>query len=214
MKKVPIMPTVEAVVFDIGNVLLEWQPERHYNLKFGEAHRKKLFDAVDLHGMNEAVDRGTSLRDATLQVAGEHPEYAAEIHLWHDEWMEMIGPVISHSVNLLRALRRKGVPVFALSNFGVETFAMAEAKYDFLGEFDRRYISGHMRVTKPGTEIYAQLETDSRVAPEGLLFTDDRQENIDTAAARGWQTHVFEGPEGLARALVERRVLTAEEAET
>jgi ornithine cyclodeaminase/alanine dehydrogenase-like protein (mu-crystallin family) len=113
----------------------------------------------------------------------------------------------SLSVALLRRLRARGVPVFALTNFGVESFAYAETQYDFLGEFDRRYVSGHMKVIKPEPEIFRMVEADCGLPPEALLFADDRHDNIAAAAARGWKTHHFDGPEGWAESLVAHGLL-------
>ncbi|MEO0905426.1 MAG: HAD-IA family hydrolase, partial [Pseudomonadota bacterium] len=120
---------------------------------------------------------------------------------------------IDHSVRLLRALRANAVPVFALTNFGIQTFEIAEPVYPFLGEFDRRYISGHMGVIKPDAEIYAQVEADCGVPPAALLFADDRIDNINMAAARGWQTHLFEGPQGWADRLVADGLLSKDAAQ-
>lgn len=206
------MSSIQAVVFDIGNVLIEWQPERHYDRKIGKARRKAMFEAVDLHAMNDGVDRGENFRDAVYDLAEKTPEFSAEIRLWHEDWIHMASPTIPHSVSLLRALRAKAVPVFALSNFGVETFALAQTHYEFLNEFDRRYISGHMQVIKPDAEIYARLEADCGHAPEALLFADDRADNIAAAAARGWQTHLFENPAGWAKSLVDHGLLSPKEA--
>lgn len=205
--------TIEAVVFDIGNVLIEWQPERYYDAIYGEARRREMFAAVDLHAMNDRIDRGEPFRETIYAAAKELPEFQVEIRDWFDNWIKMASPEIPHSVKLLRSLRAKGVPVFALSNFGVESFAYAETKYPFLKEFDRRYISGHMRVIKPDAPIYEMLEADCGVPPEALLFADDRIDNINAAAVRGWQTHLFEGPEAWAQSLVRYGLLTASEAE-
>jgi 2-haloacid dehalogenase len=120
----------------------------------------------------------------------------------------MATPLIDLSWVCLRTLRAKGVPVFALSNFGVESFAYAETKYPELAEFDRRYISGHMSVIKPDTQIYQMLEDDCGITPEKLLFADDRQDNITAAQTRGWHTHLFEGPEGWAQCLIDHELLT------
>lgn len=195
------MTKVQAVIFDIGNVLIEWQPERFYDAEVGEARRRAMFTAVDLHEMNDRVDRGQPFRETIYATAEQYPEFRAEIRMWHDRWIELARPAIDRSVAILRALRANGVPVFALSNFGVESFALAETHYPFLTEFDRRYISGHMRVVKPDPTIYQMLEDDCGVPPEALLFADDRDENIAAAQARGWQTHLFEGPEGWAKRL-------------
>ena len=202
-----VNPDVTAVVFDIGNVLIEWQPERFYDAEIGEDRRRAMFAAVDLHGINDRVDKGENFRDTIYTAAEAYPDWRAEIRMWHDRWIEMAAPAIDRSVAALRALRSNGVPVFALSNFGIDSFVLAETHYPFLAEFDRRYISGHMGVIKPDAEIYQQLEADCGVIPTGLLFADDRVDNIDAAQARGWQTHLFDGPDGWVDRLVAEGVL-------
>lgn len=204
--------SIEAVVFDIGNVLIEWQPERFFDSVIGETRRTAMFAEVDLHGMNDRVDRGEGFRDVIYAEAEKNPDWGDEIRTWHDRWIEMAAPVIDHSVRLQTALRAKGVPVFSLTNFGVESFAYASTHYPFLQNFDRQYVSGQMRCIKPDAQIYQMLEDDCGVAPTRLLFTDDRSENINVAAARGWQTHLFDGPQGWADRLVSEGLLTQKEA--
>ena len=206
------MAGVEAVVFDIGNVLIEWQPERFFDKEIGADRRCAMFEAIDLHGINDEVDRGGNFHDTIHAAAKAHPEWHDEVMMWHDRWIEMAAPAIDHSVRLLRALRKTGVPVFALTNFGIQTFEIAEPVYPFLGEFDRRYISGHMGVIKPDADIYRQVEQDCGVPPGGLLFTDDRIDNVNAAALRGWQTHLFEDPQGWADCLVAHGLLSKESA--
>ncbi|SDW80524.1 HAD family hydrolase [Litoreibacter albidus] len=203
---------IKAVIFDIGNVLIEWNPERFYDSAIGEERRKAMFAAVDLHGMNDKVDMGQPFKETIYETAEAYPEWRDEIRMWHDHWIEMASPTIDHSVKLLRALRAKGVPVFALTNFGIGSFDYAETIYSYLGEFDRRYISGHMQVIKPDPKIYQMLEDDCGHAPETLLFADDRADNIDMARSRGWNAHLFENPQGWAECLVSHGLLTAEEA--
>lgn len=203
---------IEAVVYDIGNVLIEWNPERFYDAEIGEARRKELFAQVPLHEMNDRVDLGHDFKPTIYAMADQHPEFGDEIRLWHDRWIEMASPAINLSVQLLRALRANGVPVFALSNFGIGSFKVAQAAYDFLHEFDRPYISGHMGVIKPDPEIYRRLEEDSGVAPEALLFVDDRADNIAMAASRGWQTHQFTGAQAWADRLLSEGLVRQEQA--
>lgn len=124
----------------------------------------------------------------------------------------MASPRIAPSIALLRALRANGVPVFALTNFGVHSFAWAETQDDFFTEFDRRYISGALGLITPDPAIYAAVESDCGLPPEGLLFTDGKSENVKATAVRGWQTHLFDGPEGWARCLVAAGLLTEREA--
>ena len=203
---------IEAVIFDIGNVLIEWQPEIYYDRVYGEDRRRALFDAVDLHAMNEQVDLGHPFKETIYATAEAHPEWATEIRDWHDKWIELATPPIWHSVRLMRTMRLNMTPVFALTNFGVENYAYAQTQYSFLNEFDREYVSGRMKMTKPNPAIYEAVETDCGIAPDRLLFTDDRPENIAAAAARGWQTHLFEGPQGWADRLVAEKILTPKEA--
>lgn len=202
----------EAVIFDIGNVLIEWNPERFYDGRIGPARRAALFAAVDLHRMNDLIDGGALFRETIYGWADGHPDWGDEIRMWYDHWIDMASPRIEPSIALLRSLRAKGVPVFALTNFGIHSFAYAQTQYDFLGEFDRAYVSGHMGVTKPDPAIYQMVEQDCGIAPERLIFADDRAENIAVARARGWQGHLFTGTEGWARALVTAGLLSEGEA--
>lgn len=206
------LPRPKAVVYDIGNVLFEWNPERFYDSLLPVAERQRLFDEAGLHDMNLSIDAGAPFHKTVLATAAAHPQWAELIVLWHDRWIEMAQPVIRPSVALMRALRARGVPVFALSNFGDDSFSFAETQYEFLTEFDRRYISGRMGCIKPDAEIYAMVEQDCGLAPETLLFVDDRDDNIAAARARGWQGHVFDGPEGWARRLVSAGLLSDTEA--
>jgi 2-haloacid dehalogenase len=194
--------TPDAVIFDIGNVLITWHPEKLYDTLMSPDKRRAMFASVDLHLMNDKIDHGENWRATVYSTAAAYPEYTDMIRLWHDRWAEMATPAITKSWDILRRLRQQGIPVFALSNFGIETFAFAETIYPELAEFDRRFISGHMGVTKPARRIYEMVEAETGLSGAQLFFADDRQENIDTAAAMGWQGHVFTSPENLERDLV------------
>ncbi|RAP40780.1 haloacid dehalogenase [Rhodovulum viride] len=198
---------IDAVVFDIGRVLIDWQPEAFYDRCLGEDRRRRLFAEVDLHGMNEGVDGGDPLSDAVEALAVRHPDWAAEIRMWRDNWLDMASPAFPDTVAVLKAVKATGIPVFALTNFGDATYDIARAAYPFFDLFDRAYVSARLRAMKPGPRIYEILETDSGIAPERLIFTDDKPENIAAAAARGWQTHLFEGAGGWAARLVAEGVL-------
>jgi len=204
--------TVEAVIFDIGNVLVEWRPEAYFDRVYGIERRTAMFAMADLHGMNDLLDAGAAWQDTVYDWAERHPDWRTEIRDWHDNWIKLASPLIPHSLRLMRALKARGVPVFALTNFGAQSFAYARGEYVFLSEFDRAYVSGQMKVTKPDPVIYQMVEDDCGIPPERLFFTDDRRENIAAAETRGWQTHLFEHPQGLADRLVDLRLLTPDEA--
>jgi 2-haloacid dehalogenase len=202
----------QAVIFDIGNVLTRWQPEAFYDRVIGKDRRRALFAAVDLHGMNDRIDEGALFRETIYDWAEAYPEWRPEIRMWYDRWIELASPRIDGAIALQRALRAKGVPVFALTNFGRYSFEEAVPQLDFLQDFDRRYVSGEMGVIKPDPRIYAMVEEDCGLAPESLLFTDDRADNITAAARRGWRTHQFESWQGWAARLVAEGLLSKEEA--
>lgn len=204
------MQTPEAVIFDIGNVLITWHPEKLYDTLMSPDERRAMFSAVNLHLMNDRIDHGENWQDTVYATAKAYPEYSDMIRLWHDRWAEMATPAIPKSWDILRQLRQQGIPVFALSNFGIESFAYAETLYPELAEFDRRFISGHMGVTKPARRIYELVEQETSLSGPQLFFADDRQKNIDAAMEMGWQGHVFTSPESLEKDLVGRGLLRAD----
>jgi 2-haloacid dehalogenase len=132
--------------------------------------------------------------------------------MWYDRWIELASPRIEGSIALLRALRAKGVPVFCLTNFGSYSYEEARDKLDFLGEFDREYVSGRLRVSKPDPRIYQAVEDDSGIAPDRLLLPTTRPTTSPPLPARGWRTHQFESWQGWAARLVAEGLLTTGEA--
>lgn len=202
----------QAVIFDIGNVLIGWQPEAYYDGQIGETRRRAFFDAVPIHAVNIEIDRGAPFLGSLEALAIQHPDWAAEILGWHSGWIHMVQPVIEESVATLRALKAKGIPVYALTNFGDETFDIALKAFPFLREFDKAFVSARLGLIKPDPAIYAVVEEETGIAPERLLFTDDRPENIEAAAARFWQTHPFTGWRPWAEKLVATGLLTKKEA--
>jgi 2-haloacid dehalogenase len=162
--------------------------------------------------MNNDVDLGAPLKDRVYAFAEENPKWRDEIRMWHDNWLDLASPAIDHSWRLLRALRKRGVPVFALSNFGDDIWDRASDHYEILKEFDRYFISGKLGHVKPYNRIYEIVEEDSAIEPDRLLFADDREDNIAMARARGWKTHLFTDAQGWAERLVSEGLLTTEEA--
>lgn len=205
--------TISAVIFDIGNVLIRWNPEQFYDGIIGPKKRIEMFAETSIMAVHETVDAGAPFRETIYDLADEFPHWAAPIKMWHDNWNDMAGPTIDHTVALNRALRAKGVKTLALTNFGVGSLEISDRKYDYLQEFDKRYVSGAMNVIKPNPRIYEMLEADCDLPPETLLFTDDRIENIQAATTRGWQTHHFTDPQGFAKCLVDYGLLTPTEAQ-
>ena len=198
---------IEAIVFDIGRVLITWDPEGCYDRWIGPERRRALFEAVPLHAANLEIDRGAPFRETIETLAAAHPDWSDEILFWHDRWAEMVVPPIAGSVALLERLLAGPRPVHALTNFGRETFVQGQDLHPFLRLFDKTFVSGHLRLVKPDPAIYAAVEAGTGLSGGQIFFTDDSPANIAAARARGWEAHLFEGPEGLEAALIERGLL-------
>lgn len=187
---------IKAVVWDIGNVFAMWEPEAFYDRRLGVEGRRQFFEETQPHAMNHAFDLGADGHTLTREHAKKHPAWAEEIHLWVDAWPEMFSTIVPGSAEIVEALAEKGVKQFALSNFGAETLELAKDMHPALKRFDEEYVSAHLGVAKPDVAIYSALETGSGLSGDALIFTDDKAENCDAAAARGWKTHLFEGAKG------------------
>ncbi|CAN0602887.1 unnamed protein product, partial [Ectocarpus sp. 12 AP-2014] len=137
----------------------------------------------------------------TRAHGAKHPAWAAEIHLWIDAWPEMFSRVVPGSAEIVDELAAKGIRQLALSNFGAETLEIAKVMHPALQKFDEEYVSAHLNVAKPDAGIYEALEAGSGFSGDALIFTDDKVENCEAAAARGWKTHLFEGAEGWRKRL-------------
>lgn len=205
------MKPPKAVVYDLGNVLLRWEPDRLYRELIPDpAARAAFFAETDISGMNEAVDRGHPFKEAVAAKIAEFPHHAALIQAWHDRWTDMAHEIIPLTARTIRHLRSQGTPVFALSNFGFDTFDFAATIYPELMEFDRHYISGRLKVIKPDPRIYQILEEDSGLSGEDLIFFDDLPANIEAARARGWHGSVFTEPERMIAELGDLGLLDPE----
>ncbi len=174
------------VVFDIGNVLLRWDPRNLYRKTFTDGARMERFLA-DALGMDfiAHTDVALDFSGAVEERARAFPEFADDLRLYHARWIETIGGPIEENVALLRRLKAAGRPVHALSNFAAETFAIVERQYDFLSEFDTRVISGHVGVVKPDPRIYDILFARAGRRPGELLFIDDSIANVRASQALG-----------------------------
>ena len=144
---------------------------------------------------------------AVAARAKSFPEFAKEIHMFHERWIETLGEPIEENVALLRRLRASGKPIYALSNFAHETFALAERKHDFLSEFDDRVISGHVGFVKPDAGIYEILFKRAGRRPGELLFIDDLLPNVRASEALGMPAIHFGPGVDLEKELVARGAL-------
>lgn len=200
---------VEAIVWDIGNVLGVWDPEGYYDRRLGAEGRARFFAETGIEAVNLEIDRGAPARETLYAYAETHPAWAAEIRLWIDDWAEMFREAVPGSAELFAEVKATGIPMLALSNFGAETFELAKEMHPVLRDFDTAYVSAHLGLIKPDPAIYEALERGSGLSGGALLFTDDKAENIAAAEARGWKGHLFEGADGWRARLRAEEVLPA-----
>jgi 2-haloacid dehalogenase len=196
------------VVFDIGNVLLRWDPRNLFRKRFDDEARMERFlaTALDMDFVSH-TDIAPVFADAVAARAKAYPEFSDELRLFRERWIETIGGPIEENVALLRRLRAAGRPVHALSNFATETFALVEAQYDFLSQFDTRVISGHVGVVKPDPRIYEILFKRVGRRPSELLFIDDSIANVRASEAAGMPAIHFRPGVDLAGELRRRGAL-------
>jgi 2-haloacid dehalogenase len=211
----PATATATAVVFDVGNVLLEWDPRRLYRKLSDDPERIESFlTRVCNAEWNHRIDLGEPWDDLIAELAAAHPAHRAWIHAYRQRWDEMLGDLIAESVAALDCLKAAGVPVFGLSNFSTQTWPIAVARYDVLTAFDDVVLSGDVRLAKPDPAIYDLAARRFGVTPSRTLFVDDRADNVAAAAAAGWLTHHFTDPAGLQPALARLGLPTPAEQPT
>jgi 2-haloacid dehalogenase len=198
------MGTVRAVVFDLGGVLIDWDPRYLYRKLFDgrDAEMEAFLSDVTSKEWNHRQDAGRPWAEAVAELSLTHPGHQELIAAYADRWEEMLGGQIDGSVEILAELREAGVPLYALSNWSAETFPRAREIYDFLGWFDGHVISGELGITKPDPRIYEHLLETFELEPGQDFFTDDIDANVEAARAIGIEAVVFRGPERLRRDLV------------
>jgi len=199
---------VETVVFDIGNVLIDWNPRYLYRKVFADEEEMEHFlDTVATPEWHLEQDRGRSIDEATALLVSRHPGYAREVEAFYGRWEEMFGGPIEGSVWLLQELRERGYPLYALTNFSTETFPLARDWYRFLDLFDEIFVSGELGMVKPNPEIYGVLIERTGLNPATSVFIDDSAPNVRAAEALGFRGVLFEGADSLRDDLIHLGVL-------
>lgn len=192
----------DCVVFDLGGVLIDWDPRYLYRKLFDESAAMEDF-LVRVCNRDWVVqhDRGQSFSVGIAELVARHPEQAELIGAFWTRWPETMGGAIEGSVTILKALKDQGVPVYALSNWSAETWPHAHARFDFLQWFDGLVISGFEGVAKPEAEIYRRLRDRYGLAEGQAVFIDDVAVNVEAARAAGLQALQFHEPLALRRDL-------------
>jgi 2-haloacid dehalogenase len=200
-----------VVVFDLGGVLIDWNPRYLYRSLFGgDDEQMEWFLAnVTTPQWNAEQDRGRSWAEAVSTLVALHPDRADLIRAYHERWTEMLGGAHEDTVALLDRLRSTGVRLFALTNWSAETFGHAVERFPFLAWFEGVVVSGQELLAKPDPRIFRLLLDRYALDPARILYIDDHAPNVEAAAASGMDAIRFTDARRLESDLEERGLLTA-----
>lgn len=187
---------IDTVVFDLGGVLVDWNPEYLYREVFpDEKERRWFLENVCTMDWNEEQDAGRTLAEGTDWLVKKFPEHEASIRLYYDRWTGMLGGPIHDTVGIFRELKfTKSVKLYALTNWSAETFPLALGLYEFLHWFDGRIVSGEEKIRKPSPEIYRLLIDRFKIEPARTVYVDDNIRNVLPAREIGFHGIHFQSP--------------------
>ena len=191
------------IVFDIGNVLLHWDPRVLYRKIFAsEAEVEWFLGHVCTPAWNLEQDRGRSFEEAIAEATARHPDQAQAIAAYHLRWPETLTHVIDGSVGILGELKAQDTPLYAITNWNQDKFRQTKASYGFLHHFRDIVVSGDEKLVKPDPAIYRLLLDRNGLEASDCLFVDDSLKNVVGAQAVGMRAHHFTSPEVLREHLV------------
>ena len=182
------MPQIRHVVFDIGKVLIHYDPDLPFQRIIPDAERRRrFFETVCTHDWNLEQDRGRSWADAEALLIASHPEEADNIRAFRKHWHEMVPHAYEDSVAIMTGLIDSGHDVTMLTNFAADTFREARERFAFLNRPRGVTVSGEIGLIKPDIAIYERHARDLGLDPAGSVFIDDSIKNVEGARAAGWQ---------------------------
>ena len=184
---------IKNVIFDLGAVLIDWNPKYLYSKIFHTDEAMNYFlENVCTNHWNEQQDGGRTFRDAEDVLIQEYPEYQREILLYYSRWTEMLGGPIDETVEIFKKLKNIYPDnIFALTNWSAESWPIAVEKFDFLGWFNGILVSGQEKLKKPDARIFKLICDRYGLTPQESLFIDDNLRNIEAANNFGLQTIHF-----------------------
>src|SRR5215510_331133 len=189
---------MEAVVFDLGKVLLDWSPRYYYERFFADepALARFLAEVVSSEWILE-MDRGVAMDRAIAERQRLFPEHAELIARWKDGWPEMLRGEIADTVAIVEELRARGQRLYALTNFSAETFPIARARFPSLRLFADAVVSGEVGLVKPDPRIFALAIERCQLSPGRTAYVDDMPVNVDAGRAAGLRALHFTTPDRL-----------------
>ena len=198
-----------SVIFDLGGVLIDWNPSYLFDKMFEDEEKKNyFFNHICTSDWNEEQDAGRSLKEATALLLDKYPDWKKYIEAYYGRWEEMLGGPIQGSVEILKELREnRTYKLFALTNWSAELFPVALERFDFLHWFDGRLVSGEEKMRKPFPKFYKLLLDRFRIAPHETIFIDDNLRNVKAAQELGITSIRFKSPQQLKEELKKLKML-------
>ena len=199
----------ETIIFDLGGVLIDWNPRHLYRKIFQDEQQMEYFlQHITTSDWNEEQDAGRSLAEATEILVAQHPQYRTEIQAFYGRWTEMLGGPIAGTVALLEAIKQQGNHgLYALTNWSAETWPIAWERYAFLQWFEGILVSGQEKIRKPDPAIYEMILDRFQIKKNTTLFIDDNLRNITAAKEVGIPSVHFQSPEQLATVFRQRGLI-------
>jgi 2-haloacid dehalogenase len=200
---------ITTVVFDLGGVLIDWNPRYLYRQLFTDEQEMETFlSTITTPDWNEEQDAGRTIAEGTAHLVGQYPQHRELIEHFYGRWPEMLGGAIQGTVDILTELRNSGrYRLYALTNWSEETFPVAQEQFGFLQWFEGIVVSGTEKSRKPFPDFYHTLLTRYQIEPGQAVFIDDNERNIHAAQAVGMQTVHYQSPEQLREELRKLQVL-------
>jgi 2-haloacid dehalogenase len=200
-----------TVVFDLGGVLIDWDPRHLYRQLFAdEADMEAFLNEVATQEWNAQQDAGRPWAEAVAALVARYPDQRELIEAFHGRWPEMLGGPVEDTVDVLAQLRQTGLRLYALSNWSAETFPIARRRYPFLEWFEGIVISGDVGTIKPDPRIFEHLVARYAIEPGAAVFIDDNAVNIEAAVRLGFVARQFVDARSLRRDLEELGLLRIE----
>ena len=195
---------ITTIIFDLGNVLLDWNPMHVYRNYFdSEEKRNYFFENICTAEWNELQDEGRSIVEATQELVKKFPDWEQPIRDYYGRWTEMLKGPIQGTVEIFRQLKEsRKYKIYALTNWQAGLFDIALVRYNFMHWFDGRVVSGEEKLRKPFPEFYQRLLDRYHITPGEALFIDDSLRNVKGAEALGIKTIHFKNPDQLRKELI------------
>jgi 2-haloacid dehalogenase len=201
---------IKAVVFDLGGVLIDWDPRHLYRRLFAdEAEMERFLADVTTQAWNHQQDAGRTWAEAVESLANEHPQQRDLIAAYHERWEEMLGGEMAETVAVVDEVRGGGLPIYALTNWSAEMFPIARRRFPFLAWFKGIVVSGEVGVAKPDPRIFETLLDRFGLDPTTTLFVDDSADNVAVASKLRFIALRFTDAQSLRQDLIDLGVLPA-----